>query len=246
MYITEAQQSCTTAQLFRVSSFAQFASVANATYPKVYEEFLQVIEVINLDLGRMLSAGCIWPGIDFYDRLIFTTLGPLGALVYLGATYAFAVGKTRRQPMQSSPTQESRAIARERVDRKHMSTLLLMTFLVYSPVSSSIFRMFACERLDDGNVYLRADYQILCTDNKHRALQTYAGLMVVVYPVGIPLVYAIMLYRLRGILRTGGPARFNCSSASIINNMWSPYRPTIYFYEVSVPLSTSLNACRLF
>ena len=220
--------------------------MANVTFPNVYEEFLKVIDVMNLDLGWMLSAGCMWPGIDFHDRLFFTTLGPLGALVYLGATYAFAVGKTRKQPMQSSPTQDSRAIARERIDKKHMSALLLMTFLVYSSVSSSIFRMFACERLDDGNVYLRADYQILCTDNKHRALQAYAGLMVVVYPVGIPLMYAIMLYRLRGILRTSGPARFNCSSASKIINLWSPYRPTIYYYEVSVLLSTSLNACRLF
>ena len=209
--------------------------MANVTYPKVYEQFLQAMDVINLDLGWMLSAGCIWPGVDFHDRLLFTTLGPFAALAYLGATYAFAVGKTRRQPVRPSPTQVSRATARERVDRKHMSALLLMTFLVYSSVSSSIFRMFACERLDDGNVYLRADYQIICTGNTHRALQIYAGLMIMVYPVGIPLMYAILLYRLRGILRTGGPARFNCPSASAIDNLWSPYRPTLYYYEVSVP-----------
>ncbi|CAN0255509.1 unnamed protein product, partial [Ascophyllum nodosum] len=212
----------------------QFASVANVTYPKAYEQFLQAIDVINFDLGWMLSAGCILRGLDFHDRLLFTTLGPLAAVAYLGATYTFAVGKTRRQPMQPSPTQVSRATARERVDRKHMSALLLMTFLVYSSVSSSIFRMFACERLDDGNVYLRADYQILCTGNKHRALQTYSGLMIVVYPVGIPLMYAILLYRLRGILRTGGPARFSCPSASTINNLWSPYRPKLFFFEASV------------
>ena len=217
-----------------MSSFTQFASVANVTYPETYEQFLKAIDVINLDLGWMLSAGCVWPGVDFHDRLLFITLGPLGALVYLGATYAFAVGKTRRQPMQSSPTQVSRATAREMVDRKHMSALLLITFLVYSSVSSNIFRMFACEHLDDGNMYLRADYEILCTDSKHRALQIYAGLMVVVYPVGIPLMYGILLYRLRGILRTGGRARLNCPSASTINNLWLPYWPTIYFYEASV------------
>ena len=215
-------------------SFTQFAAVANVTYPKAYEHFLHAIDVINLDLGWMLSAGCIWPGLDFHDRLLFTTLGPLAVLACLGVTYAFAVCKARRQPMQSSPTQVSRDVARETVDRKHMSVLLLMTFLIYSSVSSSIFRMFTCERLDDGNVYLRADYQILCTDNKHRALQTYAGLMIVVYPVGIPLMYAILLYRLRGILRSGGQARFNCPSASTINNLWSPYRPKLFFFEASV------------
>ena len=208
--------------------------MANVTYPDVYEQFLQAIDVINLDLGWMISAGCLWPDINFHGRLLFTTLGPLVALAYLGATYAFAVVKTRRQPVGASPTHVSKEIARERVDTEHTSALLLLSFLVYSSASSSVFRMFACDHLDDGEVYLRADYRILCTDSKHHALQIYAGIMVLVYPVGIPLVYAVLLYRLRGVLRTAGPARTNSPSASTINTLWAPYRPSCYFYEASL------------
>ena len=215
---------------------AQFTSVANVTYPHVYEQFLQALDVINLDLGWMISAGCLWPDINFHGRLLFTTLGPLIALAYLGATYAFAVVKTRRQPLRASPTHVSRANARERVDTEHMSALLLLSFLVYSSASSSVFRMFACEHLDDENEYLRADYRILCTDDKHHALQIYAGIMVLVYPVGIPLMYAILLYRLRGVLRTGGPGRLNSPSALTIRTLWAPYRPSCYFYEVSLSI----------
>ena len=215
---------------------AQFTSVANVTYPHVYEQFLQALDVINLDLGWMISAGCLWPDINFHGRLLFTTLGPLIALAYLGATYAFAVVKTRRQPLRASPTHVSRANARERVDTEHMSALLLLSFLVYSSASSSVFRMFACEHLDDENEYLRADYRILCTDDKHHALQIFAGIMVLVYPVGIPLMYAILLYRLRGVLRTGGPARLNSPSALTIRTLWAPYRPSCYFYEASLSI----------
>ena len=199
--------------------------------------------MINFDFGWILSAGCVWPGLDFHDRLLLTTLGPFVALAYLGTTCALALYKTRQQPMQSSPTQMSRADARERVEREHLSALLLLTFLVYSPSSSNVFRMFACERLDDGNEYLRADYRILCSDNKHRALQLYAGIMVLVYPVGIPLMYAILLHRLRGILRPGGPARSNSPSASTLHTLWTPYRRGCYSYEASLNLFTVCITC---
>ncbi|CAN0518856.1 unnamed protein product, partial [Scytosiphon promiscuus] len=39
---------------------------------------------------------------------------------------------------------------------------LLVTFLVYSSVSSTVFRVFDCESLDDGKEYLRADYSTQC------------------------------------------------------------------------------------
>ena len=201
--------------------------------------------MINLDLGWMISAGCFWPDVNFHDRLLFTTLGPLIALAYLGATYAFAVFKTKKQPIRASPSRVSRADARERVDTEHMSALLLLSFLVYSSASSNIFRMFACEHLDDGNEYLRADYRILCTDKNHRALQIYAGIMVLVYPVGIPLMYAILLYRLRGLLRIGGPARFNSPSASTVNTLWAPYRPSVYYYEVSIILNKAEHSASI-
>ena len=211
------------------------------TYPSVYEKFLQAIDVMNLDLGWILSAGCIWPGVDFHDRLLFTTLGPLVALAYLGVTYTFAVGKTIRQSMYSLPNRALGADARKKVKRAHMSALILLSFLVYSSASSTVFQMFACERLDDENIYLRADYRILCTDRKHRALQLYAAIMIVVYPVGIPLMYTLLLYRLRRVLKRGNPARLNNPNASTVNSLWAPYRPGCYFYEVSLLFLTWLN-----
>ncbi|CAN0460998.1 unnamed protein product, partial [Scytosiphon promiscuus] len=78
---------------------------------------------------------------------------------------------------------------------------LLMTFLIYSSVSSTVFRMFACETVDGGKEYLRADYTIECTTDKHKALQVYAWFMIMVYPVGIPVLYAIILFKHREVLQ---------------------------------------------
>ena len=50
---------------------------------------------------------------------------------------------------------------------KHVSLVLLLTFLVYSSVSAALFKTFACEPVEDVNIYLRADYRIQCDSPKH-------------------------------------------------------------------------------
>ena len=99
----------------------------------------------------------------------------MGVLVF---TYKIALHRNRG-------SLEAIQIVRE----KHVSMALWITFLVYSSVSSAVFQMFSCERLEDGEIYLRADYSIQCDSLRHRNLQGYAAFMMLLYPVGIPLAY---------------------------------------------------------
>ena len=185
----------------------------------MYQTFLNAIDVINPDFGVVVSTGCLWPGVDFHDRLLASTLWPLAALGLLMVTYTMAL----RKKSASCET------VRETIRNKHLSVVLLLLFLVYSSVSSNVFRMFACDPVDDGNSYLRADYRIMCTDAKHQTLQVYAAVMIAVYPVGIPLLYAVLLYRHRAILSDSGA---NKAKARAIADLWAPYRPSAFYYEV--------------
>lgn len=197
----------------------QFASVANVTYPGVYQTLLSHLDIINLDIGFIVSAGCLWPGIDFHDQLLAGTILPLVLLGLLAVTYAVAL---RRK----SATDDS---VRENIRHKHLSAVLLLLFFVYSSVSSTVFRMFSCDSLEDGKEYLRVDYRILCTDEKHRALQVYAGLMIAVYPVGIPLLFVVLLYRHRDVLSDSAADK---ATAQSIASLWEPYKPSCFYYEV--------------
>ncbi|CAN0498735.1 unnamed protein product, partial [Scytosiphon promiscuus] len=116
----------------------------------------------------MLAAGCLWSDIDFHDRLLLSTLGPLIFVGFLAMTYWGAMRRNSAGRQTASP---------ETIRHRHQMALLLLTFLVYSSVSSTVFQTFACETLDDGVEYLRADYRIHCTDAKHKAFQIYAGIM---------------------------------------------------------------------
>eukprot|EP00903_Cladosiphon_okamuranus_P018351 g16883.t1 len=200
----------------------QFADVASVTYPGAYRDFLSAIDVVNFDLGSALSAGCWWSNVDFHDRLLVNTLGPLVVVSLLGITYWIAMYRN------NSITASGDAVV-EQIRYRHQTVLLLVTFLVYSSVSSTVFQTFACETLDDGIEYLRADYTILCKDAKHKAFEVYAGIMFAVYPIGIPLLYAILLLQRRDVLAN---ADVDKTRAQSISSLWEPYRPERFYYEV--------------
>lgn len=208
-----------TALLLVVSARFQFSSVANVTYPNIYQRFLDGVNILNFDLLWIPSAGCIMD-VDFHDHLLVSTVGPLLAVAFLAGTYAVAKRRNR-----GSET------ALQKVGQKHTSMLLLISFLVYSSVSSKVFQAFACERLDDGREYLRVDYRIECDSSKHRSFQVFAGIMIFVYPVGIPLLYALLLYKNRRVLKNK-VERQTSPHVQPISDLWVPYKPERWYYDV--------------
>ena len=78
--------------------------------------------------------------------------------------------------------------------------LLVLSFLVFPMVSSAAFRAFSCEGFSNGRSFLRADYAIECGTADHRLVQSIAWLGILLYPVGISLVYAVLLLAARPAL----------------------------------------------
>lgn len=198
---------------------SQFIFVAHVTYPDIYQRFLDSLEFLSFDLSWVIAIGCIVK-IDFHDRLLISTIGPVIIMALLGVTYAIAVRRNRGSQG-----------ALEAIRHKHVFVVLLVTFLVYSNVSSVVFQMFHCDFLDSGERYLQADYSINCDSKMHQALQVYASFMIVVYPVGIPAFYAILLWRNRKTLQDG-IGRENALNVKPTSELWKPYKPSRFYYEV--------------
>lgn len=102
----------------------QFSTAASVTYPTIYEQSLSALNVVNLDPGWLLPSGRIIY-IDFYDRLLTATLGPLVVLLFLLVSHTTLLRR-------SDGDDEVEARARD----KHLSALSRFTFLLYSLVSS--------------------------------------------------------------------------------------------------------------
>ena len=52
------------------------------------------------------------------------------------------------------------------------------------------FSTFICSSLDDGSRYLRRDPSIDCDTDDHKAMEGYAAFMILVWPLGVPLLCA--------------------------------------------------------
>ncbi|CBJ31472.1 conserved unknown protein [Ectocarpus siliculosus] len=185
----------------------QYSDVAGVEYPGAYKDFLSVVDVVNLDLGFILSLACVCDT-DFYDRLLLTTICPAVVLGLLGCTY-LAMGV---------------------VKHRHLSVALFIMFVIYATVSYTIFETFVCDPLDDGNSYLRSDYSLTCDTETHTAYRVYAGLMILVYPVGIPCVFGWWLFKHRHELKQEGRERRAVLKPAA--DLWEPYKPSTYYYEV--------------
>lgn len=73
--------------------------------------------------------------------------------------------------------------------------------------STKLFHFFKCHEFpvpssDGGGSqhYLYKDYSVDCNGDRYASFAAFAGCMVLVYPVGIPLLYASLLHRARHTL----------------------------------------------
>ena len=73
-------------------------------------------------------------------------------------------------------------------------------FLVYTILCRTTFRSFACQTIDEGESYHRTDYTIDCNSETYKAYSVAAAAFIGLYPVGIPTMFALVLYWNRSIL----------------------------------------------
>lgn len=199
--------------------YRKVVKITGVEYPAVYAAFLSWLDIINLNIGFILSASCIVE-MDFFDRLVFATVGPVLVLALLGGTYVIA----RKTNIGNDDTGN--------VWHKHISIAIFFLFFIYSSVSHHIFSAFSCETLDDGISYLRADYSVRCWSDRHVACKAYAGLMVLVYPVGIPVLSGVWLWYNREDLVKDDNTRNSNTKLEAFSSIWQQYKPSRFWYEL--------------
>ncbi|CAN0245080.1 unnamed protein product [Ascophyllum nodosum] len=161
----------------------QFSGVVNVQYPPAYESLLTALSVVDLNLGSILSLSCVVET-TFYTRLILATITPAAVVGALAITCRVAVLRN-----------DHSALGKQIARNKNLAVGLFLLFMVYSSVSYTIFQTFVCDPLDSEVTYLRADYNLVCWTKTHIGYMTYAGLMILVYPVGIPAMFAWVLLK---------------------------------------------------
>ena len=190
-------------------SFYQVVTVMDSTYgvelPDSYKQWMKHFAFIGqLDWASItIPEGCLFPG-GFRQRLIFQAVAPLiiiGGFVFLGLVTAVVQGCLhgceRQEDDASDDTSILRRILRRGVIRA-MPPCILTTFIFVPSVSASIFSSWSCEAYDLSETeqvyYLRDDYAVICYDSEeHREIRRIAYGLMAVWPIGMVLLYALLL-----------------------------------------------------
>jgi hypothetical protein len=191
--------------------------------------------------------------VTFYDKLLVSTLAPLVVVALLLCTYTVVCRRDKLQQAVAVTAQSASELSSKRAERlarvqsRHQLVFLVMTFLIYSTVSTTVFQTFACDSTAGlGGSYLRADYSISCGTRAHTLYRVYAAFMVALYPLGIPAVYAYLLWSHKELLNATA-ASTGSSSGSFSSTLrrrnehislntsqflWQAYRPGMYYWEL--------------
>ena len=106
-----------------------------------------------------------------------------------------------------------------------------LTFLVLPSTSTRIFRAFLCETFeydeDTSRRYLYADLSLSCDSDEFESTQSLAFAMLAVWPVGIPLLYAALLWSSREAVTSGVPSPLSRATTFLVGD----YKPYAFWWE---------------
>ncbi|KAH8099238.1 serine/threonine kinase [Aureococcus anophagefferens] len=162
-------------------------SLPQVRFPAIFEEALKLGSVVNLSFISFAKTECFGQ-FNYFRKLLFVTLLPVVfvTLIAVGFGLRYAcVDRSRRGAILS-----------------RASYWVLFTLYVLVPSTSSYcLRYFACAKYDggygDGVNVLRIDPTISCDSPSYEAWLPYVLFSILAYPVGVPLGFACLLWRLR-------------------------------------------------
>ena len=147
---------------------------------------------MEFNIIQILPIACLRP-FNFFDKLLAMTILPI-----VFSLLIFSFGELAAMCATTKKAKSIRTTS--------FGAFLLLTFVVFPSVSTTVLRFYNCvsyeEGFSDGSTetikVLEADHDISCTSPSYKGIwSTYALAMLFVYPVGIPLLYWVLLFRYR-------------------------------------------------
>ena len=133
-------------------------------------------ELTELAFPKTLK--CVDESYTFYGTVAFSTLVPI---VLVAVIWLVTI---------------PRYVSQE----KATSAMLLISFVVLPFASTNLFRVFLCTDFDDGQRFLTADYSLSCDSSAHDYMAVFSSLMLLVFPIGIPLMFAALVWKHRAAI----------------------------------------------
>mmetsp|Transcript_12284 Transcript_12284/g.33223 ORF Transcript_12284/g.33223 Transcript_12284/m.33223 type:complete len:614 (-) Transcript_12284:841-2682(-) len=193
-------------------------SAGGEEYPEPFASIINAIDMILLDVHAILHADCIEHS-DFEDKLMLTTLVPLGisAVVLCAQAVRAAVWKVDMNKGYA------------------LQGVLMLLFYLLPATSTVIFSAFPCATFHDGEKeveFMRADHSIECSGHKHERIYTLAVSMAFVFPLGVPLLMLALLAQRREAIVSRTTRRGDPRELDTISFLFRNFAPRYWWAPV--------------
>ena len=197
----------------------RISSVYEVPMPEAVSELLSFFELFNINIdGIGLPLQC-------YDLRTYAQQLAAAMLLPVVIAALLVLGFVTRSFCRGAVTETTRLDA-GLLDA--LPWLLSLSFLVLPMVSSAAFRAFSCETFDDSRSFLRADYSIECGTDTHANAERLAWLAIILYPVGISVLYMVLMWSARHAIRSDKPTALSKSLGFLCRD----YEPTYLWWEL--------------
>ena len=192
--------------------------------------FASILSLADFDISGLLelfAVRCAWDH-THYDSLLLYTTFPVVFVVLIYCIYVAMVciySKCRE------------AILKAKTEA--MTMVLFLFFMVYPGVSRKIFESFICDEYStaDGVIVprhvLSVDPRVNCDAQNRTTWLIYASVMVILYPVGIVVTYAVLLWSIRKIRHKAVCRRTPEEKHAVerVSFLHKPYTTEGYWFE---------------
>eukprot|EP00478_Filoreta_tenera_P000012 GABV01000012.1.p1 GENE.GABV01000012.1~~GABV01000012.1.p1 ORF type:complete len:952 (-),score=191.12 GABV01000012.1:28-2883(-) len=225
-----------------VVSFMQVISLMmvmlETPWPTSFKWLLSLFSPLNFDVLQFSLAECFQDGyISHYTRLMALTLIPIFIFLAVAVFYYFPKKKQIGPFRPKGDTPLERNLKTRRALQKFWRIATFAMYLIYPGVSAMILRTFVCKNVD-GKDFLLTDVLTECYTSEWQGYASWAWLMILVYPVGIPAFLLWRMYRSR--------SQFNLPGVKAeIGLFYTPYHTSFWWWELVDMFYKLTIACML-
>eukprot|EP01052_Picozoa_sp_SAG31_P035615 SAG31_NODE_4323_length_3360_cov_1.501993_2_plen_867_part_00 len=177
--------------------------VLGNVFPMDFMRLVDSLAVVNLDVIRAFDIACYYH-ISLHQKLLFVWSLPLvghllirmfvscsgrSSLVSKNGDEKLLKGaQPIAGPDDNDGNMDSRGVTAAELQRRneesYVSLHIMMAYILYPLICTTVFSIFACRKLDNGESWHTFDYSIDCNSTTHQRYEYFAAFVLVTYILG--------------------------------------------------------------
>jgi len=167
---------------------ATFLLNFSVEWPDLMGTILGYMNFLSFDFFSLPSVSCVFKDYSYMAKHQIFTMAPLFVILLLMMPSVLACSLTKLKIVVVEAS-----VIKELVSAFFFAMLSFL-FLIYPAVSSTVLNTFNCIDLDVHGNWLKVDMRVQCPRDTLNVGFTWSLVFVFIYPVGIPILFGIILW----------------------------------------------------